>query len=293
MRCVKLRARPGRGCGSGCRRRRRLCGARRSGVAWLAGAALALGSGVAPAAPAEELAVSAAASLRGVLGEIGQTFESAHPGVNVALSFGASNVLARQIEAGANADVFLAADEATVASLAAAGLVRPGTRVHIASNRLVVIQAEDLTPPLLAPDDLGRPGLRRIALAAAQVPAGKYAREWLVRRGLLEVVSGRLLDVDDVRATLAAVDSGSADAGIVYATDARVAKSARVAFAVPDDEQPRIAYVAAGIAGRPEAGNRLADAFLRHLLTRESKATLRAAGFGPALTNGGASGAAP
>ncbi len=260
------------------------------------GAVLALGvagAAAAPAAPPDEVAVWAAASLREVAREIARAFEAAHAGARVALSFGASNVLARQIEAGAPADVFLSADEASVDALAAARLVRPRTRVVFASNQLVVIEADGLAPPLRSPDDLARPGLRRIALAAPQVPAGKYAREWLARRGLLDAVAGRVIDQEDVRATLAAVDSGSADAGIVYATDARVAKRAQIAFTVPDGEQPRIVYVAVGVAGRPGSHTTLADAFLGHLHGPEAQRTLRAAGFSPAPASGAAAGGAP
>ena len=244
-----------------------------------AGFALALVMIVANPAGADDLLVAAAVSLREPLETIARRFESEHPGVRVQLAFGASSTLAAQARAGAPLDVFVAADEESLASLAAAGLVREGSRLPIAGNHLVVIASTDLHVRFERAADLERPEVRRIALPGRAVPLGHYAREWLARDGLLAALGPRLVSTEHARATLAAVDAGHADAGIVYATDARVAHSARVAFVPPAAEQPRIVYVAALL--RRSRAPALAERFLAALAGLEAHQTFEAAGFAP------------
>lgn len=151
-----------------------------------------------------ELQVFAAASLTDVLTEIGKTYER-ETGTRVVFNFAGSNVLARQIESGAPADLFLSADERT--------MNRVGTieRASVLSNRLVLIGAS-------SPREL--PG-KKVALAdPASVPAGVYARDYLTRVGLWEQLAPQVIPTENVRAAVAAVQSGNADAAIVYATDA-------------------------------------------------------------------------
>jgi molybdate transport system substrate-binding protein len=226
-------------------------------------------------AGAEEILVAAAVSLREPLREIGERFERVRPGTRVGLSFGASSVLAAQVRAGAPIDLLVAADERIIDALEAENLV--ARRLDVAGNRIVVIQASGAAPPLVGPDDLARPGLRRIAVPAHAVPVGRYAREWLALRGLLESLEPRIVQTEHARATLAAVDAGDADAAIAYATDARLARSAHVAFEVPAAEQPRIVYTAARVAEarHPEG----ADLFLAFLGGHEAREVLAAAGF--------------
>ena len=221
----------------------------------------------------------AAASLREPVSQLARRFEAQAQGRKINLVFGASNALARQIQSGAPADVFLSADDVSVDRLQAAGFVRPETRRVFASNRLVIVAARELTVPLAGPSDLLRPEVKRIALAAPEVPLGRYAREWLAARGLAEAVKARTVVLGDAVATLASVDSGNAEAGIVYLTDARTAKSARIAFSVPAAEQPYIVYVGAVMQGGDQPD--LADDFLRLLVSQDGWAVLRAAGFLP------------
>jgi molybdate transport system substrate-binding protein len=229
-------------------------------------------------AGAEDLLVAAAVSLQEPLETIARQFEAKHAGARVQLAFGSSSALAAQAKAGAPLDVFVAADAETIAALAAAGLVREGSQRVIAGNQLVVIAAADFEAPLASAADLARPELRRIALPERAVPLGHYAREWLASQGLLASLGPRLVPTEHARATLAAVDAGNADAGIVYATDARLARSARVAFIPPPSEQPRIVYVAAPIADAPA----LAEEFVTLLAGGDARAALAAAGFSPA-----------
>jgi len=243
-------------------------------------AALAAGAGLAGCAPDAEdpLRVGAAASLREPLERIAASFADANPGVAVQLVFGASNELAAQLRAGAPLDLLLSADEEIARALETEGLVRDLR--PFASNRLVVIASEEVAVQLREPADLAGPALGRIALPAPAVPVGRYARDWLAQRGLLTAVEARAVQTQNARATLAAVDAGHADAAIVYATDARVARSARVAFEIPDAEQPRILYVAAVACDtrRPEAAAR----FLDSLAGGPAQEILRDAGFSSA-----------
>lgn len=226
-----------------------------------------------------ELLVGAAVSLHQPATGIARAFEAVHPGTRVRLSFGASNLLAQQVRAGAPIGVLLSADERIVAALREEGLVAAGAERPLASNRLVVVQRSDAPFRLSGPEDLTRPELRRIAIPGDAVPVGRYARDWLRSHGLLEALRPRIVATEHARATLAAVDEGHADAAIVYASDARLARSAMLAFPVPAAEQPRIVYAAARLADAPRPD--LADAFLAFLAGPEAAAELGAAGLAP------------
>jgi molybdate transport system substrate-binding protein len=230
-------------------------------------------------AGAGELLAAAAVSLREPLEAIARRFEAGHPGTRVQLAFGASSALAAQARAGAPFDVFLAADEESLDALASAGLLRAGSRKAIAGNRLVVIASAELRAPLEGAADLARPEVRRIALAERTVPVGHYAREWLARKGMLETLGPRIVSTEHARATLAAVDLANAEAGIVYATDLKAARSARVAFTPPAGEQPRIVYLAAQLSGARAPA--LASSFLAALSDPAARADFEAAGFPP------------
>jgi molybdate transport system substrate-binding protein len=214
----------------------------------------------APAA-AEELDVYAAASLTEVLAELGQTFERS-TGHKVVFNLGASSDLARQIRAGAPADVFFSADKAQMDGLERAGLVRAQDRVDVLSNVLVAVVPIASTVTLKGSSDL--PALSRLALADPEaVPAGVYARTWLESIGLWAKLKDKVVPTLNVRAALAAVESENADAGIVYRTDAAVSKRVRVAFEMPKEQAPTIVYPLAPMAGT----KKLATAELIRLLS--------------------------
>jgi molybdate transport system substrate-binding protein len=226
----------------------------------LAVAALIAGGLAAPPVRAEEVLVFAAASLTDALKDVGRLFEAA-TGHSVAFNFGGSSDLARQIKAGAPADVFFSADLARMDELERAGLVRAEDRVSLLSNVLVVIVPADSRAVVKAPSDLA--GFRHLALANPEsVPAGIYARRWLASLGLWERLKDRVVPTLDVRAALAAVEAENADAGIVYRTDAALSKRVRVALEVPRDQGPKITYALAALAGPGRAGTRALRAFL-------------------------------
>lgn len=249
-----------------------MAAARRAAGLW---AVLVLLGGASPTGAAE-LLVGAAVSLRGPMDEIARRFEAREPGVAVRLSFGASSVLASQVRAGAPLDVLVSADERSVEQLASEGRIAPQDRVVLASNRLVVLVAPHLRRRPARPGDLLAQEIRRVAVPDGAVPIGRYARAWLAAQGLLEPLAARLVPTEHARATLAAVDAGHAEAAIVYATDARLARAARPAFEIPDAEQPRIVYAAARLLGARPGAERL----LAFLGGDEARRVLAAAGFG-------------
>ena len=213
-------------------------------------ASFAVGLLALAAAPglAAELQVFAAASLSEALTEVATSYERA-TGDRVRLDFGASSTLARQIEKGAPADLFFSADEAKMDELERRGLLLAGSRRSLLGNTLVVVVRADDPRPLGAIDELTGPRYRTLALAEPQtVPAGIYARTHLERLGLWPRLRDRVLPTANVRAALAAVAAGNADAAIVYRTDAAVSERVRVALAVPAEEGPRISYSVAVLA---------------------------------------------
>jgi molybdate transport system substrate-binding protein len=234
---------------------------------------------LAPSARAEVL-VSAASSLTDVLTEVAASYEKA-TGERVRLNFGGSNTLARQIGAGARVDVFVSADEAQMNRVAED--VLPGTRIELLTNRLAIAVRRGAAP-LRGPEGLLAAGVRRVAVGdPAAVPAGAYAKRYLEARGLWRQLQSKIVPAGSVRLALAAVESGAADAAVVYATDVASALGASTAFVVSAAEGPRIVYPAAVMReARNVAGGRR---FLAFLQGRSAAAIFTAAGFGTAAVN--------
>jgi molybdate transport system substrate-binding protein len=243
----------------------------------LAAALLALCLPLAAPARGGELHVFAAASLTDALGELAAAYQK-DSGETVLLNAGASSTLARQIQEGAPADLFLSADEEKMDGLEKRGLLLAGTRRSILANTLVIVVPADSTLRIAAPADLAAPRVRALALAEPQsVPAGIYARRYLEGRGLWERVRDKVIPTENVRGALAAVESGNADAGIVYKTDAGISKKVRIAYEVPRAEGPAISYPFAVVAAtrRPQAARR----FLAWLESPAALAVFQRYGF--------------
>lgn len=208
----------------------------------------------------------AAASLTDALQEIARNYERAG-GDRVVFNFGASSMLARQIEAGAPAEVFLSADEEKVNALAKRGLVT--ARASVLSNSLVVVVPRGARGITTAAQLVQ---LDSIALAEpSSVPAGIYAKQYLVSQRLWDRLAAKVIPTDNVRATLAAVESGNVDAAIVYKTDARIARRVRIAFEIQNG--PHISYPFAVLRGASPSAKRFyaylrskaaLDVFARH-----------------------------
>jgi molybdate transport system substrate-binding protein len=240
--------------------------------------ALLLATGLpASSVRAAEVSVYAAASLTDALKEIGGTYEK-ESGDKLIFNFASSSVLARQIEEKAPADVIVSADEAKLDALEKEGLLLPETRRSILSNMLVIVVPSDSMIPIKAAGDLAGPDIKKIALGEpASVPAGIYAKQYLEKLGLWEKVADRIVPVENVRAALAAVESGNVEAGIVYKTDAMISKKAKVAIEVPESEGPKISYPVAVIKDSKVPDQ--AKAFAAYLASPAAKAVFEKYGF--------------
>ena len=217
-----------------------------------------------------ELVVFAAASLTDALKEIGATYEDSTQ-VHVTYNFAASNLLARQIAAGAPAELFASADEAKMDWLEQKGAIVKETRVDLLSNTLAIVVAADSRIAIHSEADLARPEVRSIAIAEPQtVPAGIYAKQHLQKLGLWNKVIDRVIPTENVRAALAAVEAGNVDAGIVYRTDAGISKKVRIAYEVPRAEGPKISYPFAVLTSASDEA--LARRFLDYLASPAGRA---------------------
>jgi molybdate transport system substrate-binding protein len=208
---------------------------------------------------AADVAVYAAVSLTDALKAIAPKFEAA-TGDKLTFNLDGSNVLALQISKGAPADVFFSADEKQMDKLQKAGLIDATTRQDIVFNRLVAVVGVNSTLQLTSLADLTKPEIKHLALADPRsVPAGVYAKQYLQDANEWDQVEARVVPTQNVRAALAGVESGNADAGIVYQTDALISKKVKIAFALPDSAKIRIAYPSAALAhsANPDAAKKL------------------------------------
>ncbi|RFC50666.1 MAG: molybdate transport system substrate-binding protein [Verrucomicrobia bacterium] len=230
-------------------------------------------------AAAAEISVFAAASLAEALKEIAASHQRA-TGDTVRLNLAASSLLARQIKEGAPADLFFSADEAKMNDLAKAGLIDAASRRSLLGNRLVIVVPLDSPLALGSAADLAGPAVTHLALAeTATVPAGIYAKQYLLKIKIWDAVAARVVSTENVRAALAAVESGNADAGIVYQTDALISKKVRIAFQVTGADVPDISYPVALVkGGKNPAGAAL---FLTRLTSAEGRAVFTRFGFTP------------
>ena len=193
-------------------------------------------------ARASEFNVFAAASLTDALKEIGTNYEK-QSGDKIAFNFGASSLLERQIEEGAPADVFFSADEAKMNALAAKNLIIKETRKSILSNTLVIVISAESNLKITSPADFTSSAVRRIALADPKaVPAGVYSKAYFVQQKLWSQIEPKIVPVDNVRAALAAVESGNIEVGMVFKTDAAISKRVKIAYEVPAAAGPKISY---------------------------------------------------
>jgi molybdate transport system substrate-binding protein len=226
---------------------------------------------------AAEITVFAAASLTDSLKVIAAGYEK-ESGDKMVFNLGASSTLERQIEAGAPADIFFSADEAKMDALEKKGLIDPTTRKSRLGNSLVVVVASDNTLTIGSASDLTNSAITKLALADPKaVPAGVYAKAWLVKQQLWTAIEPKVIPTENVRAALAAVESGNVDAGVVYKTDAGISKKVKVAYEVPAADVPVISYPMALVkeAPQPEAAKK----FLNYLDSSEAGDIFKKFGF--------------
>jgi len=219
------------------------------------------------------LIVFAAASLSEALTDNRTQLGVANPGLALTFSFAGSQQLVAQVQAGAPADVVATADEAVMQKLVAGNLVEPPR--NFARNLLEVVVAPGNPKAVRSLRDLSRPDLK-VVLAAPSVPAGKYARQALDRQGVqVQEVSLEL----DVKSELQKVESGEADAGIVYVTDVKSAGRMAMGVEIPVEQNVVAAYPVAVVKGTKS--HQLAEAFADQLISGPGAEALRARGFLP------------
>ena len=223
----------------------------------------------------EELLVFAATSLTDAFDEAVALYERENE-VDVQTSYAASQVLAQQIASGAPAGVFVSAGAPPVAFLRARGMV--AGEVDLLTNTLVVVTNRTLTER--SPTALMSPNIERIAIAAPDIaPAGAYGREALKSAGLWESLQEKIVTAPDVRAAMAFVEAGNASVGIVYATDAVIARGLDTVDIFPHDSYGPIAYPVVTVA--LDERNEAADDFVRFLTGTEAAEVFRSHGFEP------------
>ena len=239
--------------------------------------------GCSPGSEPERLLVFAATSLINAIEEIRPAFQEKE-GIELAVSYGGSQMLAQQIVQGAPADLFISAGEGPVELLAGRDLTDGGAR-SLLSNDLVVVSRMAGTP-LESIEDLASGLVGRVAIADPDLaPAGAYARESLVNLGLWESLADKLVLSANVRVALAYVEAGNADAALVYRTDAMASKGLRVLDIVPADTYSTVVYPAVLIRG--SGGRERAELFLDHLQTPSVREVFALYGFLPPPSEAG------
>lgn len=228
-------------------------------------------------AAAANLRVSAAASLTDALHDVAGLYQrETHD--TLLFDFGASSTLARQISEGAPSDVFFSADELKMDQLQQRGYVVKASRRSVLSNTLVIIVPSDSNLKINGPADLADNAISTIAVAEPQsVPAGIYAKEYLRKNHVWDRIKDKLIPTENVRAALAAVESGNVQAGIVYRTDALISRAVRIAFEVPVSEGPKISYPVAIVGDSKQKA--AAQKFIDFLQSPPAQEVFRKYGF--------------
>jgi molybdate transport system substrate-binding protein len=257
---------------------------RRSWLTGLLGLAVTATLIVGPPQPAAQtqggdLVVFAAASLKNALDAINALWQK-ETGKKALISYGASSTLAKQIEQGAPAQLFISADLDWMEYLAQKNLIKPETRSNLLGNRIVLIAHKDKAQPIdIKPGfDLAKAlGEGRLSMANVDfVPAGKYGKAALEKLGVWNSVSGKLAQAENVRAALLLVSRGEAPLGIVYQTDAAADSNVKIIGTFPEDAHPPIIYPVAltATANLPDA-----TGFLDFIKSAKAKPLFEAQGF--------------
>jgi molybdate transport system substrate-binding protein len=209
--------------------------------------------------------------------EIKPLYRRSHGDVNLSFNFGASGALLQQIEQGAPVDIFISAAQGQMDTLAQKGALVPRTRRNLANNQLALIvpqgaRAAEGFERLTSLD------IKRIAIGEPRsVPAGEYAEQVLKKLALLNAVKPKLVYGNNVRQVLAMVESGNAEAGFVYVTDAKISDKVKVAIIADDNDHSQIVYPIAVLKSSKNID--AAKTFVQYLASSEAKRVLRKYGF--------------
>jgi molybdate transport system substrate-binding protein len=228
---------------------------------------------------AEKINVFAAASLKNALDAVGASWK-ADTAKEAALTYAASNALAKQIEAGAPGDVFVSADLTWMKYLNDKNLITKGSDVQLLGNEIVLVAPKDSKIELKIENEFKLAdalGSGKLAMANVEsVPAGKYGKAALEKLSVWASVEGKVAQTENVRAALKLVELGEAPLGIVYATDAKADDAVKMVGTFPSDSHPPIIYPAGLVAAsqNPDAAE-----FLKYLQSDKAKAIFEAQGF--------------
>lgn len=224
-----------------------------------------------------ELYISAAASLTDVLQEIAEDYKTVAPNVTLTFTFDSSGTLQTQIEEGAKADVFVSAAQKQMNALKEKQLVKEDTIKDLLLNKVVLIVPKDSTLDISTFEEVATDKVSMVAIGEASVPVGQYTEEIYTYLNLWDAVKAKANFGTNVRAVLSWVESGDADCGIVYATDAASTDKVKVVCEAPEGSHKKVIYPAALVASteHPEE----AQAFLDYLSGDAAKAKFEAAGF--------------
>jgi molybdate transport system substrate-binding protein len=223
------------------------------------------------------ITVAAAASMKDVLTEIRQQYEEDHPNVTLTFTFASSGTLQKQIEQGAPIDIFVSADPIMFQQLVRQGMISSPSR-PLARNELILITSKQNSKRIRSLSDLTHPSIHSVAIGIPEtVPAGAYAKQWLESVGLWENIRKKLVLAKDVRQVLTYVETGNADAGIVYQTDAISSQHIHVAAKADPSLNEKIAYYA-GIINTSQ-NKKQAEQFAKYLHSRQAQSVLKRHGF--------------
>jgi molybdate transport system substrate-binding protein len=230
-----------------------------------------------PQASKQAITVSAAISLKDVLNDIGQLYRAENPRTVIHFNLGASGSLQLQIEQGAPVDIFISAAPKQMDTLESEGFLLAGTRKNLVKNEVVLIVPKGKSG-ISNFQDLTRPAVKLIAVGEPQsVPAGKYAQEILTHFGIYDQLKSKLVQAQDVRQVLTFVETGNADAGIVYRTDAMISKNVTVVATAPEDSHSPVIYPVALLKNSKDPS--LSKNFEDFLLGPKARAVFEKYGF--------------
>lgn len=223
------------------------------------------------------LTISAAASLKDSMDEIKRIYESKQTNVKLSINYGASGTLQQQIEQGADVDVFMSAAAAQMNALESKDLIVKDTRKNLLQNDVVLIVPED-NSTITSFNDLTTDKVKKLALGEPKsVPAGQYAQEVFTKLNMLDKVKGKAVYANDVTEVLNWVETGNADAGVVYSTDAKSSGKVKVVAAAPSDSHAPVIYPAAIIKSSKNMD--AAKDFMNFLTDDSAKAVFEKYGF--------------
>lgn len=230
-------------------------------------------------AQAATLLIAAAASLQNVLEALDPIFEAANPGLKVNYTFAASGPLQQQIEQGAPVDLFISAAPRQMDALQKKNLILTNTRRNLLTNGLVLVVPHHSTLGLTGFRQLTNANVKRISVGEPRsVPAGQYAEEVFTKLGLLDQLRPKFVFGNSVRSVLGSVESGNADAGVVYTTDAKISNQVTQVATAPNNLHAPIVYPLAVIsASRKQSG---AHTYAQFLASRQAQTVFKRYGFG-------------